>query len=73
MAKKIQLLGFILIIIGAVLISLSMTLAWNNSNAISFGSAGLVVAGIVTYVLAGKKDVTQVPIMDKCQNNKIKP
>lgn len=55
MAKKIQLLGFILIIIGAILISLSMTLAWNNSNAISFGSAGLVIAGIVTYVLAGKK------------------
>ena len=57
MAKKIQFLGFILIIIGAVLISLSMTLAWNNSNAISFGSAGLVVAGILTYVLAGKKAI----------------
>ena len=55
MAKKIQIIGLVLILIGAVIISLSMTLAWNNSNAISFGSAGLVIAGIVTYVLAGKK------------------
>ena len=57
MTKKIQLIGFVLIIIGAILISLSMTLAWNNYNAISFGSAGLVVAGIVTYVFAGKKAI----------------
>jgi hypothetical protein len=57
MAKKIQLIGFILIIVGAVLISLSMTMAWNNSNAISFGSAVLVIAGIITYVFAGKKAI----------------
>lgn len=57
MAKKIQILGFILIIVGAILISLSMTMAWNNSNAISFGSAGLVIAGLVTYVVASKKAI----------------
>jgi hypothetical protein len=57
MAKKIQILGFILIIVGAILISLSMTMAWNNSNAISFGSAGLVIAGLVTYVVACKKAI----------------
>ena len=57
MAKKIQLLGLVLIIIGAVLISLSMTLAWNNYNAISFGSVALIIAGLVTYVYAGKKGI----------------
>ena len=57
MAKKIQILGFILIIVGAILISLSMTMAWNNSNAISFGSAGLVIARLVTYVVACKKAI----------------
>ena len=57
MAKKIQLLGIILIVIGAVLISLSMTMAWNNNNAINFGSAALVIAGIATYVFAGKKSI----------------
>ena len=55
MAKKIQILGFILIIVGAILISLSMTMAWNNNNLISFGSAALVVAGIITYVVASKQ------------------
>ena len=57
MAKKIQIIGLILIIIGAVIISLSMTMAWNNSNAISFGSAGLVIAGLVTYVVASKNAI----------------
>ena len=57
MAKKIQLLGIILIVIGAVLISLSMTMAWNNSNLISFGSVALSILGIITYVYAGKKAI----------------
>ena len=58
MATKIKFIGFILIIIGAILISLSMTLAWNNYNAISFGSVALVIAGIITYVYAGKKEIS---------------
>ena len=58
MAKKIQLLGLVLIIIGAVLISLSMTLAWNNYNAVSFGSVALIIAGLITYVYAGKKVIS---------------
>ena len=57
MAKKIQLIGIILIVIGAVLISLSMTMAWNNSNLISFGSVALTILGIITYVYAGKKAI----------------
>ena len=57
MTKKIQLIGFVLIIIGAILISLSMTLAWNNYNAISFGSVALIIAGLVTSVYAGKKGI----------------
>ena len=58
MAKKIQLIGFVLILIGAVLISLSMTLAWNNYNAISFGSVALIIAGLITYIYAGKKEIS---------------
>ena len=59
MAKKIQLIGFILIIVGAVLISLSMTMAWNNYNAISFGAVALVIAGLITYIFAGKKAISE--------------
>ena len=58
MAKSIQIVGLILIIIGAVLISLSMTLAWNNNNLISFGSVALVVAGIITYVIASRRVIS---------------
>ena len=57
LAKKIQLIGFILIIIGAILISLSMTLAWNNYNFITFGSVALIIIGLITYVFAGKKGI----------------
>ena len=55
MAKSIQIVGLILIIIGAILISLSMTMAWNNNNLISFGSLALVIAGIITYVIASRR------------------
>jgi hypothetical protein len=58
MAKKIQIIGLVLILIGAVIISLSMTMAWNNYNAISFGAVGLVIAGLITYIFAGKKAIS---------------
>ena len=55
MAKNIQLIGLLLVFIGAVVIALSMTMGWNNSNLINFGSAGIIIAGLITYVYAGKK------------------
>ncbi len=54
MAKKIQLVGFLLILLGATIIALSMTMGWNNSNLASFGSVAMIIAGLVTYVMAGK-------------------
>ena len=59
MAKKIQIIGLVLILIGAVIISLSMTMAWNNYNAISFGAVALVIAGLITYIFAGKKAISE--------------
>lgn len=56
MAKNIQILGFVLVIIGAIIVALSMTMGWNNSNAMNFGSAAIIIAGLVTYVVAGKKE-----------------
>ena len=55
MAKKIQLVGIALVLIGAIIIALSMTLGWNNSNLLNFGSVFLVIAGLITYIYAGKK------------------
>ena len=54
MAKYIQILGFLLIIVGGVIIALSMTMGWNNNNWFNFGSVALVIAGLLTYVYAGK-------------------
>ena len=59
MAKKNQIIGLVLILIGAVIISLSMTMAWNNYNAISFGAVALVIAGLITYIFAGKKAISE--------------
>ena len=55
MAKKIQLIGIVLVLIGAIIIALSMTLGWNNGNLLNFGSVFLVIAGLITYVYAGKQ------------------
>ena len=54
MAKYIQILGFLLIIVGGVIIALSMTMGWNNNNMINFGSVALVIVGLLTYIYAGK-------------------
>ena len=59
MAKYIQIIGFLLIIIGAILIALSMNMGWNNNNLISFGSVVLVIAGLITYVFAVKEVLSE--------------
>ena len=59
MTKNIQIIGFSLILIGAVLIALSMTMGWNNNNAISFSSVAMVIAGLITYVFAGKASLEE--------------
>ena len=54
MAKYIQILGFLLIIVGGIITALSMTMGWNNNNWISFGSVALIIVGLLTYIYAGK-------------------
>jgi hypothetical protein len=34
-------------------------MGWNNNNAISFGSVGMVISGLITYVIAGKKALSE--------------
>jgi membrane-bound ClpP family serine protease len=55
MASKIKNLGLVLIIIGAILIILSHYLGWNNSNLVNMGSLAMIIAGLITYIIAGKK------------------
>ena len=55
MASKIKNLGLALIIIGAILIILSHYLGWNNSNLVNMGSLAMIIAGLITYIIAGKK------------------
>lgn len=55
MASKIKNLGLVLIIIGAILIILSHYLGWNNSNLVNMGSLAMIIAGLITYIVAGKK------------------
>ena len=55
MASKIKNLGLVLIIIGAILIILSHYLGWNNSNLVNMGSLAMIIAGLITYIVAGKR------------------
>ena len=55
MASKIKNLGLALIVIGAILSILSHYLGWNNINFVNLGSVVLIIAGIITYIIAGKK------------------
>ncbi len=55
MAAKIKNLGLALILIGAVILILSHFCGWNNINAINVGAYTGMVAGLITYIIAGKK------------------
>ena len=55
MASKIKNLGLALIVIGAILNILSHYLGWNNINFVNLGSVVLIIAGIITYIIASKK------------------
>ena len=55
MLSKIKIAGLAIFIIGAILIILSHFLGWNNINMVNLGSVVLMVAGLVTYIIATKK------------------
>ena len=59
MAKNIKTLGFCLVILGAILIILSHFLGWNNYNSVNLGSVALMIAGLITYIKASKKEREQ--------------
>lgn len=59
MAKYIQILGFLLILAGGVIIALSMTMGWNNNNWFNIGSVVSIIVGLVTYVIAGKAALSE--------------
>ncbi len=55
MAKNIQHTGLALIIIGAIILILSHANGWNNYNWVNVGSFTVMIIGLITYIIAGKK------------------
>lgn len=55
MASKLKIAGIVLFIIGAIIITLSHFLFWNNYNWVNLGSVALMIAGLVTYIASSKK------------------
>ena len=55
MASKLKISGIVLFIIGAIIITLSHFLFWNNYNWVNLGSVALMIAGLVTYIASSKK------------------
>ena len=56
MANKIKYVGLALLIIGAIILLASQINGWNNNNSVNFGAAAAMIAGLITYVIAGKKN-----------------
>ncbi len=55
MATKIKYAGLALILIGALILILSHFCGWNNINAVNVSAYVTMVAGLITYIIAGKK------------------
>lgn len=54
MKNFVKYLGFALVIIGAILAILGFAMEWNDINLVNFGSIGLIIVGLTTYICAGK-------------------
>lgn len=56
MANKIKYVGLALLVIGAIILLASQINGWNNNNSVNFGAAATMIVGLITYVIAGKKN-----------------
>ena len=57
MSTVIKNLGLALILIGAVILLLSYFLNWVNNNAVSVAAIVTMIAGLLTYIFASKKEL----------------
>lgn len=57
MSTIIKNLGLALILIGAVILLLSYFLNWVNNNAVSVAAIVTMLAGLLTYIFASKKEL----------------
>ncbi len=59
MSKYIQLAGLALIIIGAIILIASYFAGWNNINAVNMGSFAGMIAGLIVYIVGGKRNLNE--------------
>ncbi|MBQ2808079.1 MAG: hypothetical protein IJF06_03130 [Bacteroidaceae bacterium] len=59
MGKYIQYSGLALIIIGAIVLIASYFAGWNNINAVNMGSFAGMIAGLIVYIIGGKKHLNE--------------
>ena len=59
MGKHIQYSGLALIIIGAIVLIASYFAGWNNINAVNIGSFAGMIAGLIVYIIGGKKHLNE--------------
>lgn len=57
MSSIIKNLGLALIVIGAVILFLGYFLGWVNNNTISVVAMVIMIGGLITYIIAGKKSL----------------
>ncbi len=57
MSSIIKNLGLALIFVGAIILILSYFLGWVNNNVVSICAIALTIVGLITYIIAGKKEL----------------
>lgn len=57
MATKIKYAAIAIILLGALTLILSYFCGWNNINALNVGAYAIMIAGLVGYIIAGKKEL----------------
>ena len=59
MNSKLKMLSLALIVIAAIVLVLSYFMGWTNNNSVQFGSLAVMIAGLVAYIIFGKKSLEE--------------
>lgn len=55
--KILKHLGLIVMLATALVLVLSYFYGWSNNNSITMGSLGIMILGLIMYVIGGKKSL----------------
>ncbi len=59
MNSNLKMLSLAIIVIAAVVLILSYFLGWTNNNSVQFGALATMIAGLIAYIIFGRRSISE--------------